>query len=91
MGDRIRLTAEALELSSLDGQARGKGAVDGLLRGPGDKLESPSLGLYCSELVVQFKEMETPEDSPAAPRWGDIQLARALGTIPVPVRTVRDP
>ncbi|MGB1660893.1 MAG: hypothetical protein ACPHP7_06440 [Planctomycetota bacterium] len=86
MGDRIRLTAEALELSSLDGQARGKGAVDGLLRGPGGKSESPSLGLYCSELVVQFEEMEIPEDSSAAPRWGDIQLARALGTVPVPVR-----
>ena len=86
MGDRIQLTAETLELSSIDGQARGKGAVDGLLRGPGGESEAPSLGLYCSELVAQFQPLETNEAVAGAPRWGDLSGARALGTLPVPVR-----
>ncbi|MAJ29166.1 hypothetical protein CBD41_07095 [bacterium TMED181] len=98
MGDRIQLTAETLELSSIDGQARGKGTVDGLLRGPEGPSESHALSLYCRDLVVQFAEIKAPEDDTEAssnrtltpPRWGDLSSARAIGTTALPVRIEHD-
>jgi len=94
MGDRIRLIAEVLELSSRDGQARGKGAVEGLLRADGPDSVDRELALDCTEVVVQFHRLEdevgAAESADAPPRWGEIASAHAFGVTDRPVKIEHD-